>query len=66
MKQRIELLVFKYYIYISRGKHILNIDILIDNLTEIKKKETRISIVSNNKTETYEKRCITGNVLPVT
>ena len=32
------LLVFKYCVYRSRGKHILNIDILIDILIEIKKK----------------------------
>ena len=32
------LLVFKYCVYRSRGKHILNIDILMDILIEIKKK----------------------------
>ena len=31
--------VFKYYVYRSREKHILIIDILIENLIEIKKKE---------------------------
>ena len=41
------LLVSKYYLF--------NIDILIENLIEIKKKEKRISLVSNNKTETYNK-----------
>ena len=30
-------------------------DILIDNLIEIKKKEKRISLASNNKTETCNK-----------
>ena len=61
------LLVFKYYVYRSREKHIHNIDILIDNLIQMKKKEKRISIVSNNKTGTYNRKgCITGNVLPVT
>ena len=32
------LLIFKYYIYISRGKRILNIDILIANLVKVKKR----------------------------
>ena len=33
----------------------------------MKKKEKRISIVSNNKTGTYKRKgCITDNVLPVT
>ena len=31
------LLFFKYYVYRSREKHILNIDILIGNLIQIKK-----------------------------
>ena len=39
-------------------------DILIDNLIEIKKKEKRISLASNNKTETCNRKwCITDNVL---
>ena len=46
------LLVPKYYVYRSREKHIFDRDILIDNLTEIKKKEKRISLASNNKAET--------------
>ena len=33
------LLVFMYYVYRSREKHIVNIDIIIDNLIEIKEKE---------------------------
>ena len=51
------LLVFEYYIYRSREKHIPRyfIDILIGNLTEIKKKERRISLLSINKTKTYNK-----------
>ena len=49
------LLVFKYYVYRSREKYILNTDILIDNLIEIKKKEKRIRLVSNKKTETCNK-----------
>ena len=32
--------IFKYYIYISREKRILNIDILIANLVKVKEKET--------------------------
>ena len=61
------LLVFKYYIYRSREKRILNIDNLKDKLIEIKKKEKRISVVSNNKTETFNKKwCITDKALPVT
>ena len=55
------LLVFEYYIYMSREKLILNIDILIDNLIEIKKKEKRISFVNNNK-----KWCLTDSVSRVT
>ena len=46
------LLIFKYYINRSREKHLLNIDTLIKNLTKIKKKEKRISILSNNKRKT--------------
>ena len=40
----------------SREKQILNIDIFIDNLLEKKRKEKQISLVSNNKTETYNKK----------
>ena len=50
------LLVVKYYVYMSREKQILNIDIFIDNLLEKKRKEKQISLVSNNKTETYNKK----------
>ena len=51
----------------SREKDMLNIDILIDNLIEIKKQQKQIRFASNNKTKTYNKRwCITDNVLPVT
>ena len=51
----------------SREKHKLNIDILIDNLIEIKEKEKRLSHASKNKTETdNEKWWITDDVLPVT
>ena len=61
------LLIFKYYVYRSREKHILNIDILIDNLIEIKKKEKQISVTSIDKTETCNKKWYnTDNVLPVT
>ena len=49
------LLIFKYYVYRSREKHILNIDFLINNLIEIKKKEKRISLPDNNKTKTFNK-----------
>ena len=60
------LMVFKYYVYRSREKHILNLVILTDNLIEIKKKQKQISLASNNKTEIYDKGwCITDNVLPV-
>ena len=57
-----------HYTYRSREKHILTIDLLIDNPTEIEKREKQIiSLLSNNKTETYNiKWCITDNVLPVT
>ena len=43
------LLIFKYYVYRSREKHIFNIYILIDNIIEIKKKEKQISLASKNK-----------------
>ena len=36
------LLIFKYYVYISREKRTLNIDILIANLTKVKKREKQI------------------------
>lgn len=48
------LLVYKYYLDILRDKNTNNIDILIDNLMEIKKKEKRISFISNKKTETLK------------
>ena len=50
------LLVFRHYVYRPREKHILNRDILIHNLIEIKKKEKQISLVSNIKTEEYNKK----------
>ena len=48
------LLVYKYYLDILRDKNTKNIDILIDKLMEIKKKEKRISFISNKKTETLK------------
>ena len=58
------LLVFEYYVYRSWEKNILNIDILLYNLTEIKKKKKRISFASKN--ERYNKKwCIADNALPV-
>ena len=61
------LLIFKYYIYISREKRILNIDILIANLIKAKKREKQISIFTINKRDAYKKEwCITDNILPVT
>ena len=50
------LLIFKY-IYISREKRTLNIDILIANLLKVKKREKQISIVTINKRETCKKSC---------
>ena len=50
------LLIFKYYIYISREKRILNIDILIANLIKVKKREKQISIDIINKIEAYKKK----------
>ena len=44
-------MIFKYYIYISREKRTLNIDILIANLIKVKKREKQISIVAINKRE---------------
>ena len=43
------------YIYISREKQTLNIDILIANLIKAKKTEKQISIVTINKREAYKK-----------
>ena len=59
------LLIFKYYIYISREKRILNIDILTANLIKVKKREKQISIVTINKRETY-KKLVRYNILLVT
>ena len=60
------LFAFKCYVYRSKEKHILNIDILIENRIETKKKGKQTCLVSNNKTETYSKEwCITDNVLLV-
>ena len=50
------LLIFKYHIYISREKRILNIDILIANLIKVKKREKQISIDTINKREAYTKK----------
>ena len=60
------LLIFKY-IYISREKRTLNIDILIANLIKVKKKEKQISSVTINKIKAYKKKwSITHNILTVT
>ena len=57
------LLVFKYYLYKSREKHILTIDIFINNLVEIKKKEEPISLVSKH---TIKNGALQIMFLPVT
>ena len=49
------LLIFKYCIYISIEKRILNIDILIANSIKVKKREKQINIVTINKREAYKK-----------
>ena len=49
------LLIFKYYIYISREKRTLDIDIPIANLIKVKKREKQISIVTINKRKAYKK-----------
>ena len=54
------LLVYKYYAHTSREKHKLNKDILVDKLTEIKKKEEQISLLSNNKMMHF-KYCFTSD-----
>ena len=43
------------YIYISREKQTLNIDILTSNLIKAKKREKQINIVTINKREAYKK-----------
>ena len=48
-------MIFKYYIYVSREKLTLNIDILIANLIKVKKKERQINIGTINKREAYKK-----------
>ena len=48
------LLFFKYHIYISREKGTLNMDILIANLTKVKKRENQISIVTINRGEAHK------------
>ena len=61
------LLVFKYYVYRSREKHLLNKDILLDNLIEINKKEKQVSLVHNNKTKIYNKNwCVAYTVFQLT
>ena len=47
------LLIFKY-IYISREKRTLNINILIANLIKVKRREKQISIGIINKREAYK------------
>ena len=41
--------------YISREKRTLNIDLLMANLTKVKKKEKQISIVTINKIKAFKK-----------
>ena len=62
------LMIFKCYIYISREKQTLNIDILIANLIKVKNREKQVSIVVTiSKREANKKKwCITDNILPVT
>ena len=48
-------MIFKYGIYISIEKRILNIDILIANSIKVKKREKQINIVTINKREAYKK-----------
>ena len=61
------LLIPKYYIYISREKRKLNINILTANLIKVQKKGKQISIVTINKREAYKRKwCITDNIVPVT
>ena len=43
------LLGFKYYVYSSRENHILNIDTLIENLIEIKKKKNESVLLATTK-----------------
>ena len=52
------LLMFICYIYISREKRILNIDIILANLIKVKNREKQISIVVINKREAYKKSVI--------
>ena len=61
-------MIFKCYIYISREKQTLNIDILIANLIKVKNREKQVSIVVTiSKREANKKKwCITDNILPVT
>ena len=48
------LLIFKYYVHISREKRTLNIDVLIASLIKVKKKDKQISIVTINKRKAYK------------
>ena len=52
------LLIFKYYIYISSEKRILNIYILIASLIKVKKREKQISTGTINKREAYNKKVV--------
>ena len=49
------LLIFKYYIYISREKGTLNIDNLIAHLIKVKKRKKQISIVTIKKKRSIQK-----------
>ena len=52
---RYVLLIFKFYIYISIEKRLLNIDILIGKLMKVKKVEKQISLNTSSRTETAKK-----------
>ena len=61
------LLIFKYYVYISREKRNLNMDILIANLTKVKKREKQIKHWYHQYKRSIQKKwCIEDNILPVT
>ena len=49
------LLIFKYYIYTSREKRILNIENLIANIIKVKKREKQVSLLTSNKRGAYKK-----------
>ena len=60
------LLIFKLYVYNSRGKHRLSIMDLLTDMKEIKRTEYRLSSNSGNKRKIYQNKwCLTHEKLSI-